>query len=107
MLVKTAGSQQEAGIECTNRAQGKYSTSSVRENVANVTQQTVLGLFIDVYKAEDKIVTSGATSLSDLDLRGTYIYRAIDSVATDSMPSLFCECSMSVQQSIVHTGILF
>ena len=105
MLLKTAGSQQEAGIECTNKAQGKYSTSSDRESVANVTQQTVLGLFIDVYKAEDKIVTSGVTSLSDLDLRGTYIQS--NSVATDSMPSLFCECSMSVQQSIVHTGILF
>ena len=38
------------------------------------------GVFIDVYKADDKIATSGATSLADLDLRRTY--RAIDSVAT-------------------------
>ena len=38
------------------------------------------GVFIDVHKADDKIATSGATSLADLDLRRTY--RAIDSVAT-------------------------
>ena len=38
------------------------------------------GVFIDVYKADDKVVTSGATSLADIDLRRTY--RAIDSVAT-------------------------
>ena len=46
------------------------------------------GVFIDVYKADDKIVTSGVTSLADIDLRGTY--RAIDSVATGRIPSLFC-----------------
>ena len=46
------------------------------------------GVFIDVYKADDKIVTSGATSLSDLDLRRTY--RAIGSVATGRIPSLIC-----------------
>ena len=57
----------------------------------NVTQLTVLskaevyifrdrGVFIDVYKADDKIATSGATSLADIDLRKTY--RAIDRVAT-------------------------
>ena len=45
-------------------------------------------LFIDVYKADEKIATSGATSLSDLDLHGTY--RAMDSVATGSIHSLFC-----------------
>ena len=42
------------------------------------------GVFIDVYKANDKIVTS----LADIDLRRTY--RAIDSVATGRIPSLFC-----------------
>ena len=46
------------------------------------------GVFIDVYKANDKIVTSDATSLADIDLRR--IYRAIDSVATGRIPSLFC-----------------
>ena len=46
------------------------------------------GVFIDVYKADDKIVTSGAMSLADIDLRKTY--RAIDSVATDRKPFLFC-----------------
>ena len=38
------------------------------------------GAFIDVYKADDKIATSGATSLADINLRWTY--GAIDSVAT-------------------------
>ena len=47
------------------------------------------GVFIDVYKANDKIATSGATSLADIDLRRTY--RAIDSVATGRIPSLFCD----------------
>ena len=47
-----------------------------------------IGVFIDVYKADDKIATSGAASLTDLDLRRTY--RAIDSVATARIPSLFC-----------------
>ena len=46
------------------------------------------GVFIDVYKADDKIATSGATSLADIDLRRTY--RAIDSVATGRIPSLSC-----------------
>ena len=46
------------------------------------------GVFIDVYKADDKIVTSDATSLADIDLRKTY--RAIDSVATGRIPCLFC-----------------
>ena len=46
------------------------------------------GVFINVYKAEDKIATSGATSLADIDLRRTY--RAVDSVATGRIPSLFC-----------------
>ena len=47
------------------------------------------GVFIDVYKADDKIATFGATSLADIDLRRTY--RAIDSVATGSIPFLFCD----------------
>ena len=34
------------------------------------------GVFIDVYKADDKIATSGATSLADIDLQ------RMDSVAT-------------------------
>ena len=38
------------------------------------------GVFIDVYEADEKIATSGATSLADIDLRR--IYRAIDSVST-------------------------
>ena len=38
------------------------------------------GVFIEVYRADDKIATSGATSLADIDLRRTY--RAINSVAT-------------------------
>ena len=46
------------------------------------------GVFIDAYKADDKIATSGATSLADIDLRRKY--RAIDSVATGRIPSLFC-----------------
>ena len=37
-------------------------------------------VFINVYKADDKIVTSGATSLADINLWRTN--RAIDSVAT-------------------------
>ena len=52
------------------------------------------GVFIDVYKADDKIVTSGATSLADINLRRTY--RAIDSVATGRIPSLFCDLYMIV-----------
>ena len=49
------------------------------------------GVFIDVYNADDKIVTSGATSLADINLRKTY--RAINSVATGRIPSLFCAVS--------------
>ena len=40
------------------------------------------------FKADNKVATSGATSLADIDLRRTY--RAIDSVATGRIPSLFC-----------------
>ena len=40
----------------------------------------IRGAFIDVYKADNKIVTSGATSLADIILWRTY--RAIDSVVT-------------------------
>ena len=46
------------------------------------------GVFIVVYKANDKIVTFGATLLADINLRRSY--RAIGSVATGSIPSLFC-----------------
>ena len=46
------------------------------------------GVIIDVYKADDKVAISGATSLADINLRRTY--RAIDSVATGRIPSLFC-----------------
>ena len=46
------------------------------------------GVFIDLYKADDKIAASGATSLADIDLRRTC--RAIDSVATGRISSLFC-----------------
>ena len=45
-------------------------------------------MYIDVYKGEDNFVTSGATLLSDLDLQETY--KAINSVATGRVPSLFC-----------------
>ena len=48
------------------------------------------GVFIDVYKADDKIVT---TLLADTDLRRTY--RAIDSVTTGRIPSLFCVSTIS------------
>ena len=50
------------------------------------------GVFIDVYQADDKIATSGATSLADIDLQRTY--RAIDSVATGRIPSLFCASTL-------------
>ena len=52
------------------------------------------GVFIDVYKAEDNFVTSGANLLSDLDLQETY--RAIDSVATGRIPSLPCASEFEV-----------
>ena len=50
------------------------------------------GVFIDVYQADDKIATSGVTSLADIDLQRTY--RAIDSVATGRIPSLFCASTL-------------
>ena len=43
-------------------------------------------MYIDVFKGDDNFATSGATLLSGLDLQETY--RAIDSVATGSLPSL-------------------
>ena len=52
------------------------------------------GAFIDVYKVNNKIATSGATSLADIDLRR--IYRAIYSVATGRIPLLFCGKSESL-----------
>ena len=42
----------------------------------------------DVYEGGDNFATSGSTLLSGLDLQKTY--RAIDSVATGRIPSLFC-----------------
>ena len=62
------------------------------------------GVFIDVYKADDKIATSGATSLADIDLRRTY--RAIDSVATGRIPSLFCGVGLEsdLKVIVVRTG---
>ena len=55
------------------------------------------GVFIDVYKADDKIATSGATSLTDINRRRTY--RAIDNVATGRIPSLFCDARLSLTGS--------
>ena len=52
------------------------------------------GVFIDAYKTDDKMVTSGATLLADINLRRTY--RAIDSVATGRIPSLFCVASIII-----------
>ena len=50
------------------------------------------GVFIDVYKADDKIVTSGTTTLDDINLQRTY--RAVDS--TGRIPSLFCAIEFTV-----------
>ena len=47
------------------------------------------GVFIDVYEGDENFVTSGATLLSNLDLQETY--KAIESVATGKIPSLFCD----------------
>ena len=44
------------------------------------------GVFIDVYKSDDKIATSGAMLLTGIDLQKTY--KAINSVATGRIPSL-------------------
>ena len=49
------------------------------------------GVFIDVYKADDKIAASGATWLADTEMRR--IYKAIGSVATGKILSLFCDVS--------------
>ena len=46
---------------------------------------------MDVYKGDDNFSTFGATLLSDLDIQETY--KAIDSVATGKIPSLFCDSS--------------
>ena len=48
-------------------------------------------VYIDVYKADENFVTSGATLLSDLYLQETY--RAIASVATGRIPSLSYACT--------------
>ena len=64
----------------------------------NVTQLMVLRqrctfskaeVFINVYKEDDNFGTSGATLRSDLDLQETY--RAIESVPTGRIPSIFCD----------------
>ena len=49
-------------------------------------------VYIDVYKGDDKFVTSDAMLLSDLDLQETY--SAIDSVAAGSILSLLCACTV-------------
>ena len=54
-------------------------------------------MYIDVYKGDDNFVTSGATLLSDLDLRETY--RTIDRAATGRIPSLFCDASMNISNA--------
>ena len=61
------------------------------------------GVFIDVYKADDKIVTSGATSLADIDLQRTY--KAVDSVATGRSPSLFCATRIYTYRNISNLTI--
>ena len=53
------------------------------------------GVFIDVYKADDKIATSGAKLLADIDLQRTY--KAIDSAATGRIRSLFCDAMLCVR----------
>ena len=66
-------------------------------------------VFIDVYKPDDKLVTSGSTSLAGIGLRRTY--RAIDSVATGRIPSLSCDTSThtiklggpNIRQSLTHS----
>ena len=60
-------------------------------------------VFIDVYKADDKIVTSGATPLADINLRRTY--RAIDSVATGRIPSLFCDY-IELFCKVLHASVI-
>ena len=59
-------------------------------------------VFIVVYKADDKIATSGATSLADIDLRRTY--KAIGSVATVRIPSLFC--GRAILLSLIYSAFL-
>ena len=46
------------------------------------------GVFVDVCKADDKITTSGTTSLAGIHMWRTH--RAIDSVATGIIPFLSC-----------------
>ena len=60
------------------------------------------GVFIDVYKADDNFVTSGATLQSDLDLQETC--RAIDSVATGRIPSLSCGYCLEIRMGWNGTG---
>ena len=63
------------------------------------------GVFIDVYKVDDKIATSDAPSLADINLRR--MYRAIDSVATGRISSLFCDHKQYYQtHGCVHVHII-
>ena len=56
------------------------------------------GVFIDVYKADDKIATSGAKLLADIDLRR--IYRAIYSVAAGRIEYLFYSVAPPINLTI-------
>ena len=60
------------------------------------------GVYNDVYKANDIIFTSGATSLADINLRRTY--RAIDNVDTGRIPSLFCGIAIVESDRCRMTG---
>ena len=64
-------------------------------------------VYIDVYEGDDNFVTSGATLLSDLKLQETY--RAIASVATGRILSLFeihtiRIISLRRDNSMIHTA---
>ena len=61
------------------------------------------GVFINVCKSDEKIVTSDATSLADIDLWRTY--KAIDSVATGRIPSLFCDKTNFLSLRSSHRNI--
>ena len=73
-----------------------YSPSSDAE--CNPIYGSEADVYVDVYKGDDSYVTSGAKLLSDLDLQETY--RAIDSVATGRIPSLFCGCIIEMHSVV-------
>ena len=58
-------------------------------------------MYINAYNGDDNFATSGATLLSDLDLQESY--KAIDSVATGRIPSLFCGISVVYRVELVKT----